>query len=193
VLDALLAHPISSTTPIIIITNNDDTAGRYLDQVSGRLKQSFRKSGLLSSLDQALNQSGEPSAPLGSKILCVDDDPEILLFIARCLEPEGYVVESCNSGEEALKLAATREYGLVLLDIAMPGLDGWETCHLLKSDMALSGIKVYLVTAKPIEAAAGQLAAVDADGYLMKPFHPDDLSQLVNSVSTVSAVRQSDG
>jgi DNA-binding response OmpR family regulator len=112
----------------------------------------------------------------------VDDDPEVLTFISRCLQAEGYVVDCCTSGQDALEYVASREYGLVLLDIAMPGLDGWETCRSMKSDASLAGIRVYLVTAKPIDGRTVQIQEVGADGYLLKPFKPEDLTELVRGV-----------
>ncbi|HRI89580.1 MAG TPA: response regulator, partial [Candidatus Hydrogenedentes bacterium] len=128
--------------------------------------------------------------PLGTKILCVDDDAEILQFIARCLEGEGYEVITCSSGEQALRLASTREFGVVLMDISMPGMDGWEACSKLKRDQSLSGIKVFMVTAKPLDSGSARFREYGADGYLLKPFHADDLLELVQGVSPPREMRE---
>jgi CheY-like chemotaxis protein len=112
----------------------------------------------------------------------VDDDPEILEFLARCLDAEGYNIDRCSSGEEALQAVATLKYGLVLLDIAMPGLDGWEVCRRIKLDPALAGIRVYFLTAKPIDRTQERVQEVGADGYFLKPFRGDDLIDLVKDL-----------
>jgi PAS domain S-box-containing protein len=182
VLEGLLAHGTAGTLPIILLTNDEATFERYRGVVAGRVKRSFRKSTLLSGIRYALSHGTELGAPLGSRVLCVDDDPEILLFIRRCLETEGYEVDCCERGEEALERTATRDYGLVLLDIAMPGMDGWEACRRIKSDAALAKIKVFMVTAKPVDASTPRVQQARADGYLLKPFRSDDLIELVRGI-----------
>lgn len=178
-LEYLLSDSITGRLPIIILTNDDDAYNQYRPRVASRVKRGFRKSSLLSGIGYALNQGKIPSEPLGQRVLCVDDDPEVLTFIHRCLEGEGMDVDRCTSGSEALERAATREYGIVLLDIAMPGMDGWETCRRIKSDATLAGIKVYMVTAKPVDMGAPRTREAGADGFLLKPFRPEDLIELV--------------
>ena len=189
-LEALLADAEASALPLILLTNNDALYGHYRARVAGRIRQGFRKSVLLSGIHYALNQDLSAGEPLGNKILCVDDDPEILIFITRLLSAEGYTVESCGLGQEALEKVATRAYGLVLLDIAMPGLDGWEVCQMIKSDSYLAGIKVHLVTAKPIDRTSERLQDVGADGFLLKPFRAEDLIELVRNSMPLSPERE---
>lgn len=189
ILDDLLADPMTGALPIIMLTNDDDLHERYRYLVAARVKREFRKSSLLSGIHYALSQGVETSEPFGNKILCVDDDEEILTFMLRCLHAEGYEADSCLSGEEALKLLATRQYGLVLLDIAMPGMDGWETCRRIKSDVALTGIKIYLVTAKPIETERARLQQSGVEGYILKPFKAEDLVELVRGLEVVHAAK----
>ena len=71
---------------------------------------------------------------------------------------------------------------MVLLDISMPGIDGWETCHRIKNNPDLAGIKVYMVTAKPIAQSSPDMKASSADGFLLKPFRPEELSQLLKGL-----------
>jgi two-component system cell cycle response regulator DivK len=66
----------------------------------------------------------------------------------------------------------------------MPGLDGWETSKIIKSNAALAGIKIYIVTAKPIDKRTPKLNECGADGYLLKPFKADDLLALVQSFAS---------
>ncbi len=179
---ALLAHPVAARVPILLVTNDDAIYERHQGSVAGRIKSNFRKSSLLSAIHNALNRGVASFEPIGDKILCVDDDPEILSFIQRCLEAEGYDVDVCTSGDAGLKKVATREYGLVLLDVAMPGMDGWETCRRMKAAPGIEGIKIYMVTAKPVDRDPGLLRESGADGFLLKPFRPEDLVQLVRGL-----------
>lgn len=179
--------------PIVLLTSDDDLYGRYRAYVSGRVKRSFRKSTLLSGIHYALSKGVPAGEQLGRKVLCVDDDPEIVLFMSRCLDTEGYETITCATGEEALEKVVTGEFWLVLLDIAMPGLDGFETCRRMKQDIALAGIRVYLVTAKPIEKNLRRVSECGADGYLLKPFKPEDLISLVQSIRPAAPEDDGDG
>ena len=186
-LDDLLApeSPLSdpsSPTPVIILTNDDALYEQYRSAVASRVVRSFRKSSLLSGIRLALSQTLPLGQRLGNRILCVDDDPEVGVFITRCLDADEYEVDSCATGREALDRLASHEYGVVLLDIAMPGMDGWETCRRIKSDASLTGIKVCMVTAKPIDSSTRQLQEVGADGLLLKPFKPEELIDLVQDL-----------
>jgi PAS domain S-box-containing protein len=178
-LDDLYVHPVVAAVPIVLLTNDGELFNRYRSMGASWVKRSFRKSSLLSGIHYALSKGMDVGEPLGDKILCVDDDLEVVTFIRRCLTAEGYLVEACKSGEEALELLETRDYSMVLLDIAMPGLDGWETCRRIKSDAGLAGVKVYLVTAKPLDGSTPRVHEAGADGYILKPFRPEDLIELV--------------
>ncbi len=189
-LECLLSDSEVENLPVTILTNSDEIYDRYRTHLAGRIRHGFRKSSLLSGIHYALKQGVSAGEPLGNKILCVDDDPEVLVFIVRCLAAEGYAVDTCSSGQEALERVATRAYGLVLLDIAMPGLDGWEVCRTMKSNSFLTGIKVHLVTAKPIDRTTSRIQDVGADGYLLKPFRSEDLVELVHGTLPVSPARE---
>lgn len=181
-LDTLLKHQESKNVPILLVTNDDTLYRRYHTSIAARIKGSFRKSTLLSGIHNALNRGVPAEVVPGEKVLCVDDDPEILTFMQRCLEAEGYETETCMSGEEGLKRALSGQFGLVLLDIAMPGMDGWQVCQRIKNDSSLNGVKVYMVTAKPIDRDLSVMRESGADGFLLKPFHPEDLVQLVQAL-----------
>ncbi|NIA13051.1 MAG: response regulator [Nitrospiraceae bacterium] len=182
VLDDLLDDPVAASLPILLVTNDDAIYERYRPSVGARVKSSFRKSALLSGIQYAMSQGVSVGDPLGSKVLCVDDDPEVLGFLSSLLKTEGFAADVAKSGQDALERLASHEYGLVLLDIAMPGLDGWEVCRRIRSDASLAGLKVYLVTAKPIDKTPGKVLEVGADGYFLKPFKPDELSEVVHDI-----------
>ena len=182
ILDYILAEFSPVDLPIVLLTNDDALYEAYREHVATRVKRGFRKSTLLSGIRHALNQNKTAGAEFGQGILCVDDDPEILEFIRRCLEPEGYTVGTCESGEEALEKARTHQYSVVLLDIAMPGLNGWETCRRMREDPSLAGLKIYVVTAKPIDRILARPDQAGMDGYLLKPFRSDDLAEIVRGL-----------
>gem|GEM_PF-309049 len=174
-LEEILTQPGGAIAPIILLTNDDDLYGRYRHGIAARVKRGFRKSMLLSGIHYALSKGVPDGQQLGNAILCVDDDPEIVTFMVRCLRNEGYQADVCASGEEALERIATGAYWLVLLDIAMPGLDGWEVCRRVKSETSLAGIRIYLVTAKPVNRDLPKLQESGADGYILKPFKAEEL------------------
>ena len=173
---------LPTVPPIIILTNDNEVANTYLGITNARVARNFRKSSLLSSIHHAITKTYEVGQPIGHKILCVDDDPEILIYIKRCLDSAGYESEQCSSGEEALEKVVSGEFGFIFLDIFMPGIDGWETCHRIKSTPELKGIQIYMVTAKPIAQTSPDLKASNADGFLLKPFHPDELLDLLKGL-----------
>jgi PAS domain S-box-containing protein len=182
ILDSLLADPKTGNLPVILLTNDDDLHDRYRDLVAAHIKRDFRKSMLLSTVQYALGSGRGADDAFGEKILCVDDEAEILDFLQRCLEPEGHTIDTCKSGEDALERVRTREYGLVLLDIAMPGMDGWEVCRRIKSDVSLVGIKVYMVSAKPVEMRSQRAREARPDGFFQKPFRAEDIISLVHEI-----------
>jgi PAS domain S-box-containing protein len=182
VLDSILADTQTGRLPIILLTNDEELHERYRDLVSAHIKRDFRKSLLVSAVQYALGTGRGPDASLGDKILCVDDEAEILTFLTRCLEPEGYTVDTCTSGETAIERIRTREYSLVLLDIAMPGMDGWEVCRRVKSDVSLVGVKIYMVSAKPVEMRSTRARESRPDGFLQKPFRGEDIVDLVHEI-----------
>jgi DNA-binding response OmpR family regulator len=181
-LAALLDHPVARRVPILLVTNDDALYERNHNAVAGRVRSNFRKSTLLSAIHNALNRGLGAFEPIGDKVLCIDDDPEILDFIQRCLAAEGFESETCHSGRDGVEKAASREFGLVLLDVAMPGMDGWETCRRIRKTPGIEGIKIYMVTAKPIDRNPSLLREAGADGFLLKPFRPEDLVQLVRGL-----------
>ena len=110
--------------------------------------------------------------------------------MSNCLTSEGYAVDCCKSGEEALERVATHEYGTVLLDIAMPGMDGWEACRTIKADPVLCAITVYMVTAKPITGDAAVARRANPDGHLLKPFKAEELVELLHRAGVPRSARE---
>ena len=121
-------------------------------------------------------------------ILCIEDEPEMIDLIRLILSRRGFVVRGANSGEEALTIMHTEQPDLVLLDLMMPDMDGWEVYQRMKSDEATKKIPVIVVTARAqsIDKVLG-LHIAKVDDYIAKPFSPQEL---LNSVDDVLAGRK---
>lgn len=121
-----------------------------------------------------------PIERLGT-VLAVDDEPANLDLISRRLAALGCAVLRASSGEQALAIADKERPDLVLLDVMMPGIDGWETCRRLKANERTSGIPVIFVTAK--DQTDDVVTGFEAGGvdYVAKPFEPVELAARVRS------------
>ena len=109
------------------------------------------------------------------RILICDDDPAILRVLQVNLEVEGYTTLLAHHGEEALEVAARENPDLIILDIMMPRLDGYQTCERLKQDDALKDIPVVFLSAKAQQSDIEKGKTYGVADYLTKPFDPDVL------------------
>ncbi|HOP05721.1 MAG TPA: response regulator transcription factor [candidate division Zixibacteria bacterium] len=107
-----------------------------------------------------------------AKILVIEDDPDLGSLIKYNLQREGYDVEVAISGEQGLDLADHFSPDLVLLDIMLPGQDGFEVCRKLKSDKDKTGPQVIMLTARTEENDIVTGLEIGADDYITKPFSP---------------------
>ena len=114
-----------------------------------------------------------------TKILIVDDEPAIRFLISATLEDEGYELFEAADGLEASELIQENRPDLVILDVMMPGLTGYELCSRIKQDPVTQKIKVIMLTAKAQEQDKLQSRQAGADYYLRKPFSPMELTQVV--------------
>lgn len=105
-------------------------------------------------------------------ILAVDDAPENLDVVKGLLSPH-YTVKAAVNGQMALKIAEKQSPDLILLDIRMPGMDGYEVCRRLKADDATAGIPVIFLTAE--SDVDSQVVEVGGSGYVTKPIEPHSL------------------
>lgn len=115
----------------------------------------------------------------GKRILVVDDEPRMIGFIRMNLELEGHQVSEAHSGLEALEAVRTHLPDVVLLDVMMPDLDGFETLRMLRE---FSNIPVIMLTAKGEENDKVYGLELGADDYVTKPFGPRELSSRVKAV-----------
>ena len=105
-------------------------------------------------------------------ILLVEDNHDNRTIYGTILRHVGYDVAEAGSGEEGLELARKLIPALVLMDVAMPGIDGWEATRLLKSDPLTAGIPVVALTAHAMTEDRRRAEEVGCDGYLSKPIEP---------------------
>jgi diguanylate cyclase (GGDEF)-like protein len=125
-----------------------------------------------------------PEAPHTGRpiILVADDDEDILKFIEVNLRSQGHAVVTASDGETALALALEHRPALVLLDIVIPGVDGYEVCRRLRSDWRFGDPSVILLTGRSLPADRNIGLAAGADDFIVKPFDPVELVSRVNLV-----------
>lgn len=109
------------------------------------------------------------------KILVVDDEPNIVTALEYLLAQSGYEVAVAENGEEALAAVARIRPDLVLLDIMMPRLNGYEVCRRLRERPESAGIKIVILSAKGREVDAAKGLSLGADLYVSKPFSSTEL------------------
>ena len=109
------------------------------------------------------------------RILAVDDEPHILKLVAFSLKSGGYEVLEATDGLSAIHVACAEQPDLVLMDVMMPALDGYEACRRLKADPQTAEIPVIMLTAKTQTAEQQTGMDAGASGYITKPFTPKDL------------------
>jgi two-component system alkaline phosphatase synthesis response regulator PhoP len=116
------------------------------------------------------------------KILVVDDEIYIVHILDFSLGMEGYEVLTALDGEQALERAHAEHPDLIVLDIMMPKLDGYETCKMLKADPATKDIPVILLSAKGRNVDQKVGFEVGASDYITKPFSPRKLVERINAL-----------
>jgi two-component system, OmpR family, alkaline phosphatase synthesis response regulator PhoP len=115
------------------------------------------------------------------RILAVDDEEDIRELVRYNLEKEGFEVSTAESGESALELIRSGRPDLVLLDLMLPGMDGFEVCRILKRNADTSAIPIVMLTAKGEESDIVTGLELGAEDYITKPFSPKVLTARVRS------------
>lgn len=119
------------------------------------------------------------------RVVCVEDEPEMIDLIRLILGRKGFEVIGANGGKEGLETVRQQKPDLVLLDLMMPDMDGWEVYQQIKADEATREIPVIVVTAKAqsIDKVLG-LHIAKVDDYISKPFSPQELMDSIEQVLT---------
>lgn len=120
-------------------------------------------------------ESGAGAAGPGETVLVVDDDFDIARYVELNLSLEGFTVHVAHDGQEAVAKAQRLRPDAVLLDVMMPGLDGYEVCRRLRSNARTSHCAIIMLTAKSLSADTVLGLTAGADDYISKPFDPPEL------------------
>ena len=115
-------------------------------------------------------------------ILVIEDEAEIRHFISRVLEFEGYRVLEAKDGDEGLGLLRGGNIGLVLLDLSLPGRDGWSVIAEMKEEPELSAIPIVVVTASAGVSQRGRALSIGAADYIVKPLSAASIREAVNRI-----------
>lgn len=126
--------------------------------------------------------AGDPRAAARRRILVVDDDPEIRSLTRLVLEGEGFLVEEASDGEGAVARALAGGLDLVLLDVNMPRMSGWQALRILKADPALALIPVAMFTIKGEVRDRVHSLQDGALDFITKPFAVDELAARVRRI-----------
>ena len=116
------------------------------------------------------------------KILVIEDDPATSRLVDYSLRHEGYQVITSSNGLEGIRKAHSESPDLVILDVMLPGMDGFEICHRLRSEPATAGLPILMFSAKAQEIDKDTGIKVGADDYLTKPSAPAEIVSRVEKL-----------
>ncbi|HEV3028407.1 MAG TPA: response regulator transcription factor [Planctomycetota bacterium] len=119
---------------------------------------------------------------MGRTILVIDDEPELVKLLDYNLTKAGYLVLSAKDGENGLAAARKHAPDAIILDVMMPGLDGWEVCKRLRTDPSTSALPILMLTAKAEEGDRVLGLELGADDYVTKPFGVRELLARVKAL-----------
>ncbi len=119
---------------------------------------------------------------MGKRVLVVDDEPNIVLSLEFLMRKAGFEVEVARNGQEALEAIARRPPDVLLLDVMMPEMDGFEVCERLRADPRGRATKVVMLTARGRDSERQRGLALGADAYVTKPFSTRDLVARVKAM-----------
>jgi len=119
---------------------------------------------------------------MDTKILIIEDDPVGLRYVRFTLEKHGYQVITASNGLEGLRKARTEEPDLVILDVMLPGIDGYEICHRLRAEPATARLPILMFSARSQDKDKAVGRQVGADDYLTKPAEPSEIIRRVESL-----------
>lgn len=113
------------------------------------------------------------------RVLVVDDDPLVRNLLSAVLHDANFDLIEAVDGQEALAIAASHPPDVVVLDVMMPGIDGYEVCRILRADPDFATTRIVILTAKSAPGAQEEAIRSGADAFFTKPFSPLDLIESV--------------
>ncbi len=128
-----------------------------------------------------------------ARVMVVDDDPDTVTILSRHLRREGFFAVEANSGAECLKLAAESRIDVILLDLMMPEMDGFEVCRALKSKRETAEIPIVMVTARDDIDARAEAMRLGVSDFLAKPVNRRQLvNTIIAQLDMIAAARAAD-
>lgn len=115
-------------------------------------------------------------------VLAVDDEPHILFILSQVLESKGCKVLNADGGEKAIKMALKNMPDLIILDVMMPDISGFEVCQHLKNNPKTKAIPVIILTAEQNEEHKEAMIRMGVEDYISKPFSPNGLSKKIDDI-----------
>lgn len=119
-----------------------------------------------------------------ARILIAEDEPDIRELVAFTLRFAGHEVITTSNGEEALRQASQLIPDIIIMDVRMPKMTGYDACRAMKADIMLKDIPVVFLSAKGQDSEIQTGLDVGAEDYLLKPFAPDQLAERVKAILT---------
>jgi DNA-binding response OmpR family regulator len=116
------------------------------------------------------------------KVLIADDEPNIVVSLEFLMKREGHQVLVARDGAQALAAIRREKPDLVLLDLMMPVMSGFDVCQQVRADESLAGVKILMLTAKGRDTDVAQGLGLGADAYMTKPFSTKELAAKVRSM-----------
>jgi len=116
------------------------------------------------------------------RILIADDEPNIVVSLEYLMKREGHAVSVARDGREALAAIRRERPDLVLLDVMMPAMSGFDVCQAVRADPALAGVRILMLTAKGRDTDLAKCTALGADAYMTKPFSTQELAARVREL-----------
>ncbi len=117
-----------------------------------------------------------------ANILVAEDEPDIRELVSFILHYAGHAVITANNGEEAVQLAGQNVPDLILMDVRMPRMTGYDACKAIKSNPLISHVPIVFLSAKGQESEVQTGMLVGAEAYLLKPFAPDQLTEKIEAI-----------
>jgi DNA-binding response OmpR family regulator len=171
---------------VIVSVLSEEDQGYALGAVDYVVKP-FSEDKLLNTIRQAL----VPKDDQVHNILVVDDDADIRGFLVEALSYQGYHVDTAANGQEALDYVSVQTPDLILLDIKMPGIDGYEVIRRLKAEESTRPIPIVVITASPVDKERDKVRVLGmgATQYITKPL---SIEALVNEITAAIAERKTE-
>ena len=119
---------------------------------------------------------------MSKRVLIADDEPNIVISLEFLMKREGHTVSVARDGPSALEAIRSTRPDLVLLDVMMPGLSGFEVCQAVRGDESLAAVKILMLSAKGRDTDIAKGNALGADAYMTKPFSTKELAEKVREL-----------